>query len=202
MKPLNIEFAPQPDRWAGALKAAAAVVAIAIAADMALLGFTYSRLDWARGEYEVLQQRSVSLQAKLDRGRRATPYDSAALGAAKASGFALEDALAALEDATIPGVQLVTVEFDLLSGTGRAELEAPTPAEMEKYLQGLGGEDANDNGWRVVKIGANTARGVPLPAGVPGPLPPGMIGSIAPAKVAIQAPGIGLGTLELVWRGY
>lgn len=191
------------DRKAGVLRAVAIAISIAVAADMALLGFTYSNLTAVRAETEALQSRINGLAADRDATRRVRSYDVGAQVALKAAGFALEEALAELEEAATPGVQLSSLEFDLLQGTGKAEVDAIASLELEKYLQGLGDGDGAA-GWRVARIGAgptSASGGVPLPPGVPGPLPAGMLGSVGAAKT-VGLPRVSGGVAaELRWVG-
>ncbi len=147
--------------------------------ELAQFGLAFWEGQTVRAETAVLRDRFNTLSTERATGRKANAYDAGALLAVRQAGFPVESALAALENVTVAGVQMTSLELNPAEGTAKAELEAQTAQDLDKYLTALSSAD-HPSGWRVIKI--QEASGVPLPAGAPGPLPPGMLPSAAITK--------------------
>jgi hypothetical protein len=182
MKTLNVEFLPVRNWKNDLTKLGAAAVAVFVAVQIVQIGLMYTKVQTARSETELVRDRLNTLRAEREAAHRANTYDEGAQLALKAAQFPLEAALSSLEEITVAGVQVTSLDLNLPEGTAKAELESQSSQALEKYLSELGNPEHSSE-WRIIKI--QEASGVPLPSGAPGPLPPGLLPSAVNMKAAL-----------------
>lgn len=151
MKALNVEFLPKKD-WKGRLLTGGATLAAILAVFQLLhAGLALPDIKAVRSANTLTQDSINRLRSEHVAAQRANPYDTGAQAALNSAQFPLESSLSSLENAAVPGVQMVALNLNLIEGTAKAELEAQSDIQLEKYLTRLN-ESANHSQWRVVKI--------------------------------------------------
>lgn len=197
MRALSVEFLPVPSRKVALLKWGALLVFVLCAVQVFEATTLYAQANTVKSETAQLNDRVTALKTQLAAQSHASVYQPLVLRALVSRLFQLEEVLSALEAVSEPGVQVVSVDVNLQEGAAKAELEAQSTQELEKYLGKLSA-DGNADGWRVERIQESNV--IPLPTGSPGsgPLPAGFLTPSRTSR-AVQTSS-GSVSATLVWK--